>query len=146
MKEGFLLKFLIGLLTLILGLNIWLQIMAGRLELPWIDNLLHFWGGFFVFGLYLWLILYSRFNKQIKLGIFFLKISAGLCFVALIGILWEFMEFVVDYLILKNEIYLGLTETNMYVDVISDLFFDLAGGLIAALAFNYLLKSRGENE
>jgi uncharacterized membrane protein YjdF len=60
---------------------------------------------------------------------------------ALGGILWEFHEFLFDYFIAKKGRYL-FTQLGV-VDTMSDLFFDLIGGLTAGLIF---LRKRNKDE
>lgn len=59
----------------------------------------------------------------VKCGFFWLVV---LGFVALVGIGWEWMEFVLDQLTAVRAS-LGLAQTSM-LDTMSDLFFDLLGG------------------
>jgi hypothetical protein len=66
---------------------------------------------------------------------FSLIIILSLSFVALIGVLWEFYEYLADvYIFAKHPLYLVYDRTNL-PDVIKDLFNDLLGGLALSLVF-----------
>ena len=90
----------------------------------WLDILHHFLGG-------LWLVLFFNFSiKHFKIMLtgdwraaaFFLTLI-GL--VALVGVGWEFFEFIWDRFIWHA----GFTYLpGIYEDTLSDLFFDLLGG------------------
>jgi len=113
---------------------------------------MHFFGGFWLAAVFFWLN--SKFNIiEIRLfnincnfwrtGFFELLLSFGLTlgFVALIGILWEFFEFGYDVLISAKG-YAAAAQRGT-ADTISDLFFDLFGGLFFILIFKIfpLIKS-----
>lgn len=82
----------------------------------WFDMPMHFWGGYFV-GLIV-LYLFSCFKKLPPFGVFIIS-----CF--LIGFGWEIFEFIVQ----------GLTGALLAspVDSLSDLLFDISGSLTAFL-------------
>lgn len=87
------------------------------------DMLMHFWGGLCVGFTLMWLL----FNKNPDLSFkFILKISLG---VLVIGGLWEIFEILFNNIIAQNKF--------NALDSISDVFFDLSGGLCAIL---YLWK------
>ena len=118
------------LLGVILLTHITGMLRSWYFAVPWLDIPMHFMGGFWVALLTIWLMKVAPgiFGKPSVLG----DLIIILGFTALIGILWEFMEFSIDILIIaKNglpEIWrtqLGLTDT------MGDLFFDLLGGLVA---------------
>ena len=89
----------------------------------WFDMVLHFFGGFWV-GLFFIYVFYIR--KQILKPFFHIII-----FVLLIGILWELFEFYANN-------YIGKSPFDI-IDTLSDIFFDLSGGLCAIL---YLWKKQ----
>lgn len=86
----------------------------------WFDMVMHFLGGFWVSIFSIYIFSY----KEVILPIFRI-----ILFVLFIGILWEFFE------IYSNN-YIGGESFDM-LDTVSDLFFDLSGGLCAIL---YLWK------
>lgn len=108
--------------------------LAGKFHwyssLPWFDMFMHFLGGF-------WLalgIMYV-FPPKIKSSISILKILLG---VLVIGLIWEFFEIIVDANFSKNIFDLE--------DTLSDLCFDLAGGLVALFYFFKRIGVKTENK
>lgn len=97
-------------------------------NIAWFDSGVHFFGGFFVSGLFLYFI--DRFlseNKNIKFKMVFM-------FVLTVGILWEFFE-----------IYFDITsfgDKNYVISFVSDIFFDLVGSFVAYRYFLFLIKQR----
>ncbi|MFA6324652.1 MAG: hypothetical protein WCX46_00245 [Candidatus Paceibacterota bacterium] len=92
----------------------------------WFDMLMHFMGGFWlglVFILLFW-------NKIFDFNLI-LKIILGVLF---IGLGWEFFEITVNHFTIK--------EYFNVLDTISDICFDIAGGIFAILYFfkNYINK------
>ncbi len=108
--------------------------LAGKFHwyssLPWFDMFMHFLGGF-------WLALgiMYLFPPKMSSSSSILKILLG---VLIIGLLWEFFEVIV-----KNKIFL---ETFDFRDTMSDIFFDLAGGLTAILYFFKRIGVKSENK
>lgn len=121
-SSAFLAWFLIGLL-LVHG---WALITSAYFYIWWLDLLLHLAGGFWVgsVGIYL-------FRKTPLSNFLFLLVVVS--FAALIGVLWEFFEFMTDPLwrTLGREVFfqLGLEDT------LGDLLSDLVGGALAAILF-----------
>ena len=95
----------------------------------WFDIPMHFFGGVFLGFLALYMYMYVFKQKN------FLKkrkwIIMILIFVFVVGFGWELYEFFVDHTL--------TTRTPNYLDTISDLFFDLAGGCISII---FLIKKR----
>ncbi len=116
---------------------------------PWFDAVSHFGGGF-AMG-FVALALYGSWVERVALkkrsdvpfGPLLFKLVWILGFVALVGIAWEWFEYVLDGLsdgFVWNEFF----EARMYgyhqpslTDTMADFFFDLSGGLVALLAFDY---------
>jgi hypothetical protein len=95
----------------------------------WFDMPMHFLGGFWLGLVYIWF--FSR--KDILFSpsfAFFGKIILG---VLLVGIAWEIFEFYFINQVAQNSFDL--------LDTLSDLFFDLSGGLCAIL---YIWKKQPE--
>jgi len=111
-------KFVLSLLViLILGQVIWLNFgLSARPSFWWFDNLTHFLGGVMVASLF-----FSFFNNRPANWIVVIS------FVALIGLSWEFYEYLNDRFWLTNTMELN--------DTLSDLFFDLLGGGLAAAIY-----------
>lgn len=100
----------------------------------WLDNVMHFAGGAWAAGLF---FLARRrfpayFGEPARLAGVLLQ---ALAVVAGIGVLWEFYEFGSDLLVRKGASAYELLGQQGVTDTMSDLFFDLLGGLAAALAF-----------
>lgn len=97
----------------------------------WIDIILHFAGGFWVF------VLASHVAEHYKVEIvgvkkevirFFVFIS----FVAFVGVLWEFFEFVLDrYITMSGFTYLA----RVFEDTLLDLVMDILGGITAFVLY-----------
>lgn len=97
----------------------------------WVDNILHFAGGF-------WIFLVARHfaehygnnisgeHKNIITFVVFIS------FVAFVGVLWEFFEFVLDRYIVES----GFTYLKrVFEDTLSDLLMDMFGGITAFLLY-----------
>ncbi|PIP69199.1 hypothetical protein CO033_01090 [Candidatus Nomurabacteria bacterium CG_4_9_14_0_2_um_filter_32_10] len=95
----------------------------------YLDMPMHFLGGFWL-GL---IVIYLFFLKDDV----FKSIFKILFFVSSIGIGWEIFEIVVNNYVTQN--YFN------YLDTISDIFFDLSGGLFAILYFLKNIVSVKEN-
>jgi hypothetical protein len=120
-------KTLIFGLIVILGLNFLALFYGWYPEVPWLDLLLHFMGGVWVAAFSAW------FFKEEKRPVFILS------FVALIGVLWELAEFsflndLVAYLFKAAQAAATLEDT------LSDLLFDLLGGLAFIACLFYRSK------
>lgn len=83
------------------------------------DMPMHLIGGMTVSFLLVY-IFYSKISSEEKFPVFRLLIS-----VFIIGFVWELYEQIVSVLISHNP--------QIYLDSISDLFFDLAGGIVGLL-------------
>ena len=107
----------------------------------WLDIPMHFFGGFLVAMFFIWLNLKFKIlsDSQItKLPNYLIIVLITLSFVSLIGVLWEFQEFLYD-------IFISSKSSNMILqlsaaDTIKDLFFDLFGGMVFLLV--YSIKSK----
>lgn len=92
-------------------------------SLWYFDMFMHFLGGFWLGLAFLWLLKVVNFN--------FKNLFIVILGVLLIGASWEFFEIGVDKIFLKDNL--------NYLDIYSDIFFDLAGGMTA---FLYLSKKK----
>lgn len=93
---------------------------------------MHFLGGFWVGAIAVWL-----FNLPGKMiasppAVFVILLVLGA--VSLIGILWEFSEFIFDQFSFFGH-NPRLLQQQGVADTMSDLFFDLFGGLFAGIIF-----------
>ena len=117
-------KTIFGLLIFILFIHALATVNFWYWRFPWFDIPMHFFGGFWVAMAFLY------FDPKIEIlkinGLKFLTDAAAvLAFVALIGIFWEFFEFISDFLIESKRS--GLFQAGA-ADTLGDLFFDLVGG------------------
>ena len=99
--------------------------------IPWFDMAMHAAGGFTA-GI-LFFVLARNHVPIIFQAPPYAIIIAGVSVTALIGVGWELYEFLYDTFIIERNVNL-LLQANV-TDTLSDLFFDLLGGLIAALLF-----------
>jgi len=97
----------------------------------WIDVPMHFLGGVLAAIIFIWLC--EKFPGHFNLSRnFFITALAVLSFTALVGVLWEFSEFVYDVIISSRG--WGALAGQGARDMIEDLFFDLLGGLAVVVA------------
>lgn len=102
---------------------------------PWLDIPMHFIGGFLLAMIYFWInarveILNPKFNKLPK---WIVNLVFTLSFVILIGMFWEFYEFLHDFYFLTGG-KINVFQTS-FADTMKDLFFDLVGGTSAFVIF-----------
>lgn len=110
-------------------------------EFRWLDMPMHFFGGFLIAMLFIWLNLRFKILNDFlisRLPNYLITVLITLSFVSLIGVLWEFQEFLYDIFISSknSNIILQLSAA----DTIKDLFFDLLGGMVFLLI--YFIKSK----
>lgn len=130
-------KFILTLIIfLIVGQFFWANFVARADKaspLQELDKLMHFGGGVLVVSLFFAFLEIRPLPIKIsenKLAFLLFAVS----FAALIGVFWEFYEYLMGLL-------LNLTFPEMdLADTLSDLFFDIAGGLGATLLF--LLRNK----
>ena len=97
----------------------------------WVDMVLHFAGGFWVFVLARF-IAKSFGNEIAGEQKKFVTFIAFISFVAFVGVLWELFEFVMDrYIVLSGFTYLS----RVFEDTLSDLVLDMLGGTTAFLLY-----------
>ncbi len=156
----FSLKSILFLLFLILIVHIVATANYWYWTFRWFDIPMHFLGGFWVAMVYFWLKarITRGSNTDVadqhtdpralrdssnKISAISATIIGCLAFVALIGVLWEFFEFLLALFVLKTG-YLtflkipqgaAMNTYDIYKDTLKDLFFDLVGGLGTASIF-----------
>ena len=98
--------------------------------------LMHFLGGLFVGMLALWMYFFVFTRGKTKIGTWLHDhvgvVAFSLLSVLIIGFAWELFEFGVDNVI-------ALSDVRSLLDSASDLAWDAAGGMLAAL---YFLKKK----
>jgi len=109
---------------------------------PWIDNIMHFWGGAAAaMGMIWWTFYSAKVSASTKnLPKLYITIII-LGFVALVGVFWEFYELIVDKFITKNN-YISLFQQGSLLDTLKDIFADLLGGAAAVWRFFYERKKQ----
>jgi len=129
-------KFILGLLIFILVFHIIASINSWYWTYAWLDMPMHFLGGFWVA-----MVFFNFINPKLQITDYKLLITLILVlgFVILIGVLWEFFEFLCDVFI-SSKGYLEVAQQGI-ADTISDLFFDLLGGLALLVVRRYFPKS-----
>ena len=134
MKEN---HFVLSLLIFILVIHILAIANFWYWSIDWLDIPMHFLGGLWVALFFFW-ILKKRFVQvsQVLEGNFLLLGILSLGFVSLIGIGWEFYEFLYDKYLAEESV---LFQAGV-ADTIADLFFDLIGGLVAVLVYKIRRK------
>ncbi len=115
------LKIIVSFLVFLLFIHIFASIAHLYWLIDWVDMPMHFLGGFWVAMVFFYLN-----QKFFKIQNFWTTVIMTLSFVALIGVFWEFFEFLYDFFIFSKE-YFGVFQRGIS-DTMSDLFFDLIGG------------------
>jgi len=142
-------KLILGLLIFILFVHILATINYWYWTYTWFDMPMHFLGGFWVATIFMWLN--PKFNiieiRPLNIDRNFWrsdlpKLILVLGFVILIGVLWEFFEFGYDVLISSKGYFIAAQQG--VGDTMSDLFFDLLGG-IAFLVIGKLYLNKKSN-
>ena len=125
-------RFLIGFLIFILSVHTLATVRYWYWTIWWFDIPMHFFGGFWAAVVFVWFI--NKYFPQIsQLHNFLSSLIAILSFVALIGVLWEFAEFLFDVFISSGG-YAKIVQQDA-ADTLGDLLFDLLGGLTVAVIF-----------
>jgi hypothetical protein len=133
-----LLKHLVFLMFFIFIADIIAQKLHWYFSIWYFDMLMHFGGGFWVGLFFIWFFSIKDlpFFRLSFEKIDFKLILKILLFVLFFGILWEFFE-------IYSHNYIGGDPFNT-LDTLSDVFFDLSGGLFAM--FYYLKRSSSIKE
>ena len=106
----------------------------------WFDNVLHFLGGaWLASALFYWAYFLRKIKENAVPALFVLVALVG--FSAIGGILGEICEFFYDHLLGRN---IGMALQLGVADTVTDLFFDLLGGLAAGLVFIKMLSKNGK--
>lgn len=92
----------------------------------WVDMLLHFLGGVMVASIF-FILAEEKFPLIELPGGYWAGVLAAASFVVLIGVFWEFYEYLLDYFLYVRQMELP--------DTLSDLFFDLLGGTLASVVY-----------
>ena len=131
-KKSVLLRFTI-LLYIIATLHIAALYFSWYWEFWWYDIMMHFLGGFWLFGMGFLLLFFSK-TKRPHLSIY----GCAFALLLIIGMLWELFEFSLDTLV--------VFQSNDLVDTVSDIGMDIAGGLVAFLVVKNVKHSLYDHE
>lgn len=116
-------------------------LIAGRTyQIWWADIVLHYSGGFLIGLLALWL-LFNYLNLPIqkeKLPYYFILILM-VSFTALIGVLWEMYEYVMDLITGYKSYSIVVMQENMK-DTMSDLLLDILGAASSSIFLKFKKK------
>jgi len=146
LETMFSLKTIIWLLVFLLFSHIVATVYHLYWLFPWFDIPMHFLGGFLlaIIFFYLWRFAHISIGTGVSpapprslaglpLANVFVALVLTLGFVALIGVLWEFYEFLHDFYFLTGG-KINVFQTS-FANTIKDLFFDLVGGITAFAIF-----------
>jgi len=125
-----------NIFLLLLGIflfNLLLTIFGGYGVAPWMDIPMHIFGGFAtaMFAMAIYTYVFSKSNRKGIPDWFPVLFILG--FVMLIGVFWEFHEFILDQ---TAHVWVGypLAQAGL-VDTLKDLFDDFIGSVLAILVF-----------
>ncbi|MEK7608283.1 MAG: hypothetical protein AAB495_01760 [Patescibacteria group bacterium] len=104
----------------------------------WLDIPMHIAGGFWVALLFFYLFR-DRTKGFLPSSGFLTTIFFSLGFVALVGVGWEFYEYLGEVFVVKA-IPFGGSEAGLHFEILKDLFDDLLGGFIATCLVYRLRK------
>jgi hypothetical protein len=109
-------------------------------KVQWIDSPMHFLGGVSVglMGVGI-LFLYGEKNPKSSIPLF-IKVIFVLGVVALVGIAWEWYEYLLDHVVFTREL-IGLSQPSI-ADTLLDLFFDLLGGGVVITAHELIKRGK----
>lgn len=135
-------KYLIIILLIILGLHVPAVLYDYYYDIWWFDIPMHILGGLLVGFLLFYFIEKNQELKQIflksKINTFTFSILT-LGFIVLVGLFWEYYEFITDVLILKKYPY-NLEPGYILFDTLLDFLNDMIGGLIALFIYLKVIK------
>ena len=132
--------FLLIFIILIFGGHILSLAVGEYYKIWWADIVLHFFGGFWLGLLALWFIFNSgKFPFPTEKAPLYILILAVLSFAALIGVLWEFFEFILDE-ITGYKSYSAVVAIENFEDTIADLFFDIFGAFLSGVFLKFRKK------
>lgn len=108
-------------------------------RINWFDMFLHFLGGAWIGLFTVWFLYFSGGVRNFPKMPCFLIFLSVLSTAALAGVLWEFFEFLFDQFVGRGQVDLFQIGVR---DTMSDLLFDLIGGVTIFLMFLNFLKKK----
>ncbi|MBI4992093.1 MAG: hypothetical protein HZB99_02640 [Candidatus Harrisonbacteria bacterium] len=125
-------KFILASALLLIAGQIYSNSSIADLEaIWWLDMVMHFLGGLLTASLFL--NFSAEYFNLLPNGNRYANFLFIVSFVMLIGVLWEFYEYSTNYFLQTLE--LSLTDT------LSDLFFDLVGGILGGVTYLFSQRS-----
>lgn len=136
------LKISLFLLSTILIVHVVGSLLAWYDVIWWLDIVMHFAGGAWVAltSLYFYISIWKIFPPQTK---FLPVLVVTLASVALIGVLWEFYEYLMDVYKFKLHPLNFAPNPQALPDTLVDLVNDLLGGLLVVIL--YFISSKRQN-
>lgn len=129
---------LLGFIAFIFLTNLIASVFYWYISMWWFDMPMHFLGGVWLALFGYWLLIFILERKHLAISeTRSIPTMRLMLFVFIIGILWELFEFVVSH---STGAMLGNT-----IDSLSDICFDLAGGLVGLLYLKSASASFKEN-
>jgi len=135
MSEKSLALFLLFLVLIIFIGNNLAIVNTWYFKYKWLDLPIHFLGGLFVGLLALYLYFYKDIMGAVKHNSAFAIIVIGVLTVSFTGILWEFFEYLLDYIRIAPIFFQFDSK-----DIMGDLLFDILGGAAAGLTYLFLWR------
>ncbi|MDO8429872.1 MAG: hypothetical protein Q7S73_00715 [bacterium] len=134
-------KFILGILFSLIFLQIlWNNGISEQASWHWFDNVMHFLGGAVTAQIFLSFLENRRKFIDFSLSNNLVNILVAISFVALIGVLWEFYEYLNGYIFLQL---LANAPIAMELsDTLLDLFSDLLGGAAVAIMYFSVFKMK----
>jgi len=100
-------------------------------SMAWVDMPVHFLAGVFSAAIFYWF--FQRFPSHFDASRhFWVTLLMVLGWAALVGVLWEFVEFLYDFLIARYSLGLNILQFGLR-DTLGDLVCDLLGALSLAI-------------
>lgn len=131
-------KTIIGLLSLLIVSHTVALVYKLYWFIWWLDMPMHFMGGFSAALIFFWF--FGKFPEYFNLWKnFLITLIFVLSWVALVGVFWEFLEFLCNVLILSKD-NLPTLQILWLADTLKDLSFDLIGGLSLSVIMNFRFK------
>jgi len=127
------LKFIVFFLIFIIAVHALALVNYWYWTYQWLDIPMHFLGGFWTAMVFFWL--YQK-TQNFALP----TIINCLSFVALIGVLLEFIEFFYDVFI-SSRGYVGFLQLGA-ADTMMDLFFDLLGAFVFVIIYKVIANKK----
>lgn len=133
-------KKIIGLAFLILSVHVLASVYKLYWTYWWLDIPMHFMGGFLAALVFFWF--FKKFPSFFNIeNDFLVTLIFILGWVALIGVLWEFVEFLYAVLVISKDRLID-SQVLWLFDTLKDIFFDLLGGFVLLAIANFRFNKK----